>query len=824
MEDMTSRLRADEDFSRERFEQGDALTECVYSWMWNAPTSEEEILRQLDRMEKAGIRALYVIPEPGDFRDYTRRVHLEPEYLSEAFFDRLHFMAENALSRGMTLWLYDEGGWPSGSSCGLVRRENPALCRKSLARREITLHKGDIYRPGERALSAFENGRMVAPGDTAEKDTVIGEYYVEWQPGLVIDPLDEELAPAFIRSTHEKYGQYFADLLGQKDETGRYVPASGRCQLMFTDEPSAGRFPWPRGFEKTFADRFGYDIRPFLPALYDLDAEADEAGTKARMDYRLLTGELFLQNYFTPIRAWCRAHNTLSGGHLDVDHLTDGCLYHSYGSVLPILREMDVPGVDVIWRQITLPRDGQPPCGEGNGFFPRFASSAASQGGGKYALSESLAVYGAQVEGDETAYVIRFQLVRGINLFNLMSASFGRDGAVPTIARPNFSPEMPGYEHLGEMNRYIQRTSYLMQLGMPGEDTALYFPARDIWAGGSARREAIAAFEAAGQRMERAQVDFDVIDDEGIRKARIENGHLCLGLARYRHVIAAPCRYMPADVAEKLRDVDAGEVSALPCHCDAIRVRRRVLPGGRALWMLFNESGEDVTVSPDFGQRDLWRLDADRALCRRAENGAPIALAPGGAEFYLAGGNAPCREEADSQPGRRQVVDGFTLRMSRKATVDGRGLREEFVDQEPFACELGPWDKYFGPEFSGEAVYTAHVTIGTGAGEGEMTLDLGRVECSARVYVDGQLAGVAWKTPKRVVIPRQLTQGKRELDLRIEVANTLANQFAAADIHALFPPDEVGFYQTRLVEFEREHFVGGLYGPVVLEEAGERTI
>ena len=74
--------------------------------------------------------------------------------------------------------------------------------------------------------------------------------------------------------------------------------------------------------------------------------------------------------------------------------------------------------MDVIWRQIDIPKDGRGPCAEGNGFFPRFASSAAAQAGRKYALSESFAIHGQGTTGDEMRYVINFQLVRGISILD----------------------------------------------------------------------------------------------------------------------------------------------------------------------------------------------------------------------------------------------------------------------------------------------------------------------------------------------------------------------------------------------------------------------
>ena len=247
----------------------------------------------------------------------------------------------------------------------------------------------------------------------------------------------------------------------------------------------------------------------------DLDT-ADAAALAA------LQGELFRANYMRPIHDWCRRNGVRFTGHLDIDHMTDGCMAHGYGTVLQQLREFDVPGVDVIWRQIDIPKDGKPACYEGNGFFERFASSAAAQTGGTLAVTESFGVYGASLTGKLARFVILHQLARGVNVFNFMCLSYTPKNALALVERPEYVEEMPGFFHLRGLNDFTARASWLMQLGAPAARAALYFPARDIWAGGTRAKNAIDGFERLGQALERAQVDFDILDEEGLRASAVE--------------------------------------------------------------------------------------------------------------------------------------------------------------------------------------------------------------------------------------------------------------------------------------------------------------
>lgn len=824
MKDLICRMGEKENFSWKEFIGEHAALQPAYTWVWNAPILREEIRKQLDEMLEAGIRTVYILPEPKNFRAYNERIHMAQEYLSAEFFEEMRYAIEYALDIGMSCWMYDEGGWPSGSACGAVIEKHPDLCRKSLCVREARWAKGEAYRPGERTIAAFalkSDGERskVRPGEWAKEDCRIAEYYVRWHEGMVVDSLDEEVGRAFVESTHNQYEKYLGDLFGTE---GR----PGKLPMMFTDEPGAGRYAWPRGFEKRFSEKYGYDIAPFVPVLLNEDEETDEAGIRARIDYRQLAGEMFRDHYFRPIHEWGRKNHVLSTGHLDIDHRTDGCLFHNYGSVLNQLREMDVPGIDVIWRQITKPKENEPACEEGNGFFTRFAASAAAQSGGKYAVSESFAVYGAGLVGEEMRYVINHQLVRGINLFNFMSMSYGKTDAVPAVMRPAFLSEMPGYAHLRAINDYTARACYLMQLGESGVRTAVYLPNRDIWAAGSCGRSAIAAFDRLGQELERRQVEFDVIDDDGIRMAKRVDGALHLGNAKYERILIPECRYMPEDVRDKLEGISGEAAASVGSSSEMVRVRTRLMDEGRRIYMLFNESGREIKADISIPyDGNICRLDLDHL---RAESVSAdlkgVKLVSGGAEFYLCSKTKLNESEAPIKS--RQAIaqiNEFAFRKLRTAWLDERGIHAEKRLEADIPAKTGCWQELVGREFSGEAVYAAEIDSALLKLGKLYELDLGKVESSARVFINGKYAGTAWAEPKCVRFNADAAGKDGRLTIEIEVANTLANQFTTQPLDKMFPSSELGPYQERLKVLEENAPVGGLYGPVVLYELTEQN-
>ena len=636
-------------FSMAAFQNADTPFQPAYAWIWNDQIESAELRRRLDGLRRAGIRTVYVLPEPKNFRPERIRTFLEPDYLTDEFMRLVREAAEYALSIGMNVWMYDEGGWPSGGACGRTVEKHPRMIRKALCAREETLPAETAYVLKANDVAAFtaENGalRRVKPGERFPEKRTLTVYGVRLGEGWTTDSLQDGIGEAFVRETHERYAKFLGDLFP-------------RVPFMFTDEPGTGSFPWPDGFAEKFLSRFGYDLRDHLPALFNLSEDASGMDARAREDYRALQGELFRANYMKPIHDWCRRNGVRFTGHLDIDHMTDGCMAHGYGTVLQQLREFDVPGVDVIWRQIDIPKDGKPACYEGNGFFERFASSAAAQTGGTLAVTESFGVYGASLTGKLARFVILHQLARGVNVFNFMCLSYTPKNALALVERPEYVEEMPGFFHLRGLNDFTARASWLMQLGAPAARAALYFPARDIWVGGTRAKNAIDGFERLGQALERAQVDFDILDEEGLRMAVRDGNALTLELARYETVLVPRGATLSDALREKLRGVDAPVKPVVYCSCIGDELALR--DAGAAAKPAANDDGSracerlkgNMAANPVPCTRERLNGDALReadAAVKPAANGVHLrelpggdALAPGAASKTGANGGCPC--------------------------------------------------------------------------------------------------------------------------------------------------------------------------------------
>ena len=110
---------------------------------------------------------------------------------------------------------------------------------------------------------------------------------------------------------------------------------------------------------------------------------------------------------------------------------------------------------------------------------------------------------------------------------------------------------------------------------------------------------------------------------------------------------------------------------------------------------------------------------------------------------------------------------------------------------------LGDWSEQGLRSYSGVGVYRRSFVLPRDYAENKLVLDLGRVDASASVRVNGKSAGIRGWAPYRFDITSVVRPGTNEVE--ITVANTLANHYA------------VGTPAVHVYERQTE---SGLFGPV----------
>ncbi len=140
---------------------------------------------------------------------------------------------------GMKAWLYDEGGWPSGSACGRVVRSDPSLGAQTIVAERRPLQPGEDAGVPPGALSAFvERGHTLVVCRVARST---------FQP----DRLNPAATHRFIELTHGGYRRFVPEYLGS------LIPCA------FTDEPAVPSFvpgkqmPWTSAQPRIFREAKG---------------------------------------------------------------------------------------------------------------------------------------------------------------------------------------------------------------------------------------------------------------------------------------------------------------------------------------------------------------------------------------------------------------------------------------------------------------------------------------------------------------------------------------------------------------------------------------
>jgi hypothetical protein len=532
----------------ERFNQPPAesrIIKIIHSWP-DAAVAQGALIRSLGAQGFGGVVCNV------SFTDY-----LESEEKWQAF-KRAVALAKEA---GMSLWLYDEKGYPSGAAGGIVLRDHPEWEARGLLIADKESDSGSValdLPPGKPFLIAafpVANDRIELKGlvDLAPQ---VHEGKLSWQAPAgrwrvmaitesrlydgthasmslgdklpYVNLLQAEPTARFLEVTHQRYAAHLGSDLGKS-----FVST-------FTDEPSLMSMflrpmpyrvlPWSPEFPVEFQRRRGHAVQPLIPALI---ADAGPEGERARYDFWLTVGELVAENYFGQIQKWCAAHHVLSGGHLLME---ENIVTHVplYGDFFRCLRRLDAPSIDCL---TSLPS-------EVPWFIARQASSAAELEGKTVVMCEtSDHSQRYRPSGDKRP-------VRNVSEAEIRGTCNRLIVSGVNAITSYYSFTALTDEQLRRLNEWVGRCCCLLKGGHQVADIALLYPIESVWprftparnwANDSPSAGRIeTTYRAAGDSLFNSQRDFTYVDGRALAEARAVGGQLQHGDLHWR-VIVLPC-------------------------------------------------------------------------------------------------------------------------------------------------------------------------------------------------------------------------------------------------------------------------------------------
>ena len=774
------------DYSPEKFRNPANIHSPAYFWMWNDRLDANRLNAQLDDMFAHGMRSICIHPFPKAFRPGKFDSGMEPDYLSPGDFAIVSNVVDHAAALGMNVWLYDEGGWPSGGACGQVAA-------------------GDVAgRFRKRFLDP--NGNVIAqtygPG---------GANY----PSIIENGTTED----FIARTHEQYKKYVGHHFGKA------------IRFTFMDEPAmthdhhGPNLGWTTDFPEVFRAKKGYDILPHAEAIRAHKHEFVASLADRRIDYFDVMADLFKERFMDPIRRWDAQNGLLSSGHLNGEDIPEYASRYGYGALLRALRAMDVPGVDVIWRQLfpdTAANEGrQVP-------FPRYAASVAHQKGHSLALTESFGIYGNSFTPDQMKWLVDYQMVRGINMFVFGYYSVSNAKQWMLLFEPHSGPVAPWWDMEKAYFEYIARTAAIVADGKPAVDIAVHYDSRGFWAGGSETETVGALHYAVASTLDKMNCEYEFVDDDALAAAKVKDGRLHVGAMAYSTFVLPSAKWLHPSARATLDEFKAkggklltmetlGEAKAscrIKGRCAPwLRVAKRI-NGTQTLYFVVNETRYDANVTLDFEEPGEVALadptSGEFLAVSRGKGGVEHSFAPFGSAIFIVGAKAD--RAMPGRCGKERLLDsGWTVRRLVSHALGEEDFDIRAINENPVAVSLGDWRARFGEHFSGKALYTLRFDGGKG---GKATLDLGKVGWTCQVRLNGKELPGRFFGPFRWEVELKLGENLLEVTVANMLANAVTEPEMRRKVTKKYPPNPT--YEPKQSAYDLENHESGLIGPVTL--------
>ncbi|HEY6740126.1 MAG TPA: glycosyl hydrolase, partial [Actinopolymorphaceae bacterium] len=466
----------------------------------------ERLTWQLDRLVEQGVHNMVVLnlaptgPTYGSLAD-------QPRLFSDEWWSLWEGLCEHARDRGARLWFYDQIGFSGANLQGQLVTEHPEFMGWSL----------------ERAL--VEDSAGGTTGSAREIPTLRRGF----------DYLSRNACAALLDLVHGEFERRLGRYLGNV--------ITGSFQDELPSLPT-----WSEHFPEEFEKRKGYRIEPVLSALW---TEGDERAAQVRLDYQQVRAELAEEAFFRPLHDWHEQHGMIVG----VDQQSPsragepiGCV-RQYADYPRTHRWFSAPGSD---------HHGE----------ARIHSSLAHHYGRPRTWIESFHSSGWGGTLEETFDWLVPWLLAGATLYDPHAVYYSTRGGWWEWAPPSTCWRQPYWRHYKHFADAVSRLCWLLTRGAHRCDVGVLFPGATVQAGTLLDRELPAARRAhrtyldlVGRMvwydmhpgvLDRSHRDFDVLDDDTVATASVNDGALRTRDEAYRAVILPACDVVLPDTARVL--------------------------------------------------------------------------------------------------------------------------------------------------------------------------------------------------------------------------------------------------------------------------------
>jgi len=494
--------------------EGDTLTRDKLTWQLDQMATHHVSSLQINynHTDKGGL--LYGLSAPS-----------KPALFTEKWWDLFGWFMSEAKKRGMTVSLSDYTlGVGQGFAIDAVHKEHPDIeayglhCQRfdvsgavslSLEESPISIYayrmNADSTVQGKSAvnLQKYVNGKTLqwkAPKGVWS----IFSVYKQLQPNSY-DPMHPLSGKAYVQHFFQPFEDHFPEL------------SKGGLNFFFSDELDfhLKGITWDDRFQKEFLQRKGYDITPYLAAMfYDIGDKTP----KIRLDYNDVFVTLSEEHFFKPVYMWHQDRGLIFG----CDHGGRGRTVNEFGDYFRTQRWNQGPGCD----QPKLAKDI---------IKAKVASSIAHMYERPRVWLEGFHSSGWSTSSADVADALFADFVMGHNLLSLHGLYYSTMGGWWEWAPPCNHYRMPYWQEMPSLLGCSERLSYLLSQGYHCADVAILYPVESLVAG-YGNKSVDNAF-SLGDKLYGNGLDFDFMDYESLDRAAINNHKLTISGESYSVLI-----------------------------------------------------------------------------------------------------------------------------------------------------------------------------------------------------------------------------------------------------------------------------------------------
>ncbi|HHV10987.1 MAG TPA: hypothetical protein GXX75_11985 [Clostridiales bacterium] len=502
-------------------------------WAWNSSLDKAGLEFQIKALKEMGFGGCHI----------HSRVGLEVPYLSDQFLDMMEFSIEKAKEEDMLICLYDEDRWPSGYGSGIVTKEKKFravhLLLTTVPYEESIVEEKIIYKANFAVGVRTNVGKLIAVYDVVlDSNGYLVEYniidatakakgtkwyaYIEENPphtwyngGAYVDVLNKDAIDSFIGTSYQKYKERFGK------DFGKWIPS------IFTDEPhmifktnlktpfdKEDLFmPWTWNIQEKCIQKYHVNLIDNLPVLF---WEMENNDRTIRYAFHKILADLFEESYSRNIGTWCEENNISFTGH----YLYEETLFEqnrSDGDLMRMYRDMDLPGMDLLFDEVALTTAKQ-------------IQSIVHQYAKAGATSEEYGVTNWAFELRDYKFQSDWQAALGINKrvphLSLMSLK----GEAKRDFPASISYQAPWAKQMKVLEDHFARVNMLLEKGKPVVHVAVLHPIESYWLlfgpdkqTEERRKKLDQDFQNVTKWLLCNGIDFDYLDEELLQELYTDN-------------------------------------------------------------------------------------------------------------------------------------------------------------------------------------------------------------------------------------------------------------------------------------------------------------